>query len=110
VRDGGEALHVGADDPGDDLGLGVAQLGKLGSHVGHRTVVLAQLPAGRDRGRVGSASASASARAIGSSPAWQTAARRRSSSGPTCSAANRLIASGPPYSAIQCRAALAMPS
>src|SRR6185503_11626449 len=45
-------LYVGADEPRDDRGLGVAQLGKLGSHVGHRTVVLAQLPAGRDRGRV----------------------------------------------------------
>ena len=75
VRDGGQALHVGADQTGDHRGLGLAQLGELGGHVRHRAVVLAQLPAGRDRGRVGSvtlggsASASASARANGSSPA-----------------------------------------
>ena len=35
-------------------GLGLAQLGELGGHVRHRAVVLAQLPAGGDRGRVGS--------------------------------------------------------
>ena len=54
VRDGGETLHVGADEPGDDRGLGVAQLGKLGGHVRHRAVVLTELAAGGDRGRVGS--------------------------------------------------------
>src|SRR4051812_23113733 len=36
VRDGGETLHVGADEPRDDRGLGVAQLGELGGHVRHR--------------------------------------------------------------------------
>ncbi len=52
--DGGQTLHVRADQAGDDLGLGLAQLGKLGGDLRHRAVVLAQLPAGGDRRRVGS--------------------------------------------------------
>ena len=43
VRDRRQALHVGADDPADGLGLGLAQLRELVGHVGHRAVLLAQL-------------------------------------------------------------------
>ena len=45
VGDGGEALHVRAEDPGERLGLGLAQLRKGGRHMSHRAVVLAQLRA-----------------------------------------------------------------
>ena len=54
VGDRGQALHVRADQARDHLGLGLAQLGELGGDVRHRAVVLAQLPAGRDRRRRGS--------------------------------------------------------
>src|SRR6266508_2507953 len=56
VGDGGQSLHVGADQLADHLGLRFAQLGELGRHMSHRTVVLAELAAGRDRGRAGSVS------------------------------------------------------
>jgi hypothetical protein len=54
VSDGGESLDVLAEQPGEDLGLGLAQLGKLLCHVRDRAVVLAQLRTGtgfQSRGR-----------------------------------------------------------
>lgn len=55
----GEPLDVGADEPGEGLGLCLAQLGHLLGDVLHRAVALAQLDAGQsvvadgaDRGRV----------------------------------------------------------
>jgi hypothetical protein len=43
---------VGAHEPADHRGLGLAQLGELRRHVRHRAVVLAELPpAGDRRGR-----------------------------------------------------------
>ena len=53
--DGGESLDVGAEQPREDLGLGLAQLRELRGDVRHRAVVLAQLLAGTGlcgRGRV----------------------------------------------------------
>ena len=56
VGDGGQPLDVGAEQPGERLGLGLAQLGELLGHVGDRAVVLAQLltegAARAGRGRV----------------------------------------------------------
>ena len=52
VGDGGESLDVPAEQSGEDLGLGLAQLRELGRDVRDRAVVLAQLVAdrrGRDR-------------------------------------------------------------
>ena len=49
VGDGGQPLHVGADQPADHRGLGLAQLRELRRHVRHRAVVLAELPAAGDR-------------------------------------------------------------
>src|SRR5215207_6962478 len=43
VGDRGQALDVGAEQPGKDLGLGLAELGELLGHVGDGAVVLAQL-------------------------------------------------------------------
>ena len=45
VGDGGQSLDVLAEQPGEDLGLGLAQLGELLGHVGDRAVVLAELGA-----------------------------------------------------------------
>ena len=49
VGDRGQPLDVGAHEPADHRGLGLAQLGELGRDVRHRAVVLAQLPAAGDR-------------------------------------------------------------
>jgi hypothetical protein len=53
ARDGGQALHVRAEQLGEGAGLGLAQLRELRGHVGDRAVVLAQLhapvPAAADR-------------------------------------------------------------
>ena len=49
VGDRGQPLHVGADQPADHRGLGLAQLRELRGHVRHRAVVLAELPAAGDR-------------------------------------------------------------
>ena len=43
VGDGGQSLDVLAEQPGEDLGLGLAQLRELLGHVRDRAVVLAQL-------------------------------------------------------------------
>ena len=43
VGDGGQPLHVAAEDLADRLGLGLAQLGELVGDVGDRAVLLAQL-------------------------------------------------------------------
>ena len=51
LADGGDALDVPAEQPGERLGLGLAQLGEDGGDVRDRAVVLAQLPTGRDRRR-----------------------------------------------------------
>ena len=45
ARDGGQALHVRAEQLGEGAGLGLAQLRELRGHVGDRAVVLAQLHA-----------------------------------------------------------------
>ena len=45
ARDGGQALHVRAEQLGERRGLGLAQLRELGRHVGDRAVVLAELHA-----------------------------------------------------------------
>ena len=50
MGDGGQPLDVPAEQPGEDLGLGLAQLGELGGDVGDRAVVLAQLVADRGAG------------------------------------------------------------
>src|ERR1700733_4108356 len=54
VRDGGQPLHGGTEEPGERLRLRLAQLGELSGHVRHRAVMLAQLlaPPGA-RARVG---------------------------------------------------------
>src|SRR3712207_6353858 len=54
VGDRGQTLDVRTDQARDHLRLGLAQLGELDGHVGHRAVVLAELAAGGDRGRAGS--------------------------------------------------------
>ena len=46
--DGGQPLHVGAQQPFECAGLGLAQLLELGRDVRDRAVVLAELPAGAD--------------------------------------------------------------
>ena len=46
VGDGGQPLDVRPEQPGEDLGLGLAQLRELLGDVGDRAVVLAQLLAG----------------------------------------------------------------
>ncbi len=46
VGDGGQSLDVPAEQPREDLGLGLAQLGELLGHVRDRAVVLAELLAG----------------------------------------------------------------
>jgi len=53
VRDRGQPLHGGAEQPAERLGFRLAQLRELGRHVRDRAVVLAQLLAGHapDRGR-----------------------------------------------------------
>ena len=43
VRDGGQPLHGGAEEPGERLRLRLAQLGELGGHVRHRAMMLAEL-------------------------------------------------------------------
>lgn len=43
MGDGRDPLHVCAEQPGERLGLGLTQLGKLFGDVRHRAVVLAQL-------------------------------------------------------------------
>ena len=43
MGDGGQPLHVAAEDPADRRGLGLAQLGELVGDVGDRAVLLAQL-------------------------------------------------------------------
>ena len=48
VGDGGEALDVDTQQPGERLGLGLAELGKPLGHVRHRAVVLAELLAEAD--------------------------------------------------------------
>ncbi len=48
VRDGGQALDVRADELGDRLRFGLAQLRELGRHVRDRAVVLAELAARGD--------------------------------------------------------------
>ena len=45
ARDGGQALHVRAEQLGEGAGLGLAQLRELRGHMGDRAVVLAQLHA-----------------------------------------------------------------
>src|ERR1700722_19759955 len=54
VREGGQPLHGGTEEPGERLRLRLAQLGELSGHVRHRAVMLAQLlaPPGA-RARVG---------------------------------------------------------
>ncbi len=51
VGDRGQALDVGAEQPLEGPGLGLAQLGELGGDVRHRAVVLADLQTGGDPGR-----------------------------------------------------------
>lgn len=48
VRQGGEPLHMDAEQSTERLGLGLAQLGELGSNVLNRAVTLAELGAGGD--------------------------------------------------------------
>jgi hypothetical protein len=43
VRDRGEALHRGAEQPPERLRLRLAELRVLGGHVRHRAVMLAEL-------------------------------------------------------------------
>ena len=46
VGQGGQALDVDAEQAGERLGLGLAELGELGRDVLHRAVPLAELDAG----------------------------------------------------------------
>ena len=46
VGQGGQALDVDAEQAGERLGLGLAELGELGRDVLHRAVALAELDAG----------------------------------------------------------------
>jgi hypothetical protein len=98
-------------------GLGVAQLGELGGHVRHRAVVLAELAAGGDRGRVRqrsppavSASASASARAIGIVAGLAQRGPAALLERGDLRFGERAHRIGPPCSAIQRSAAVATPS
>lgn len=55
VGDRGKSLDVGAENPREHFGFGIAQFGKLVRHMRHRAVVLADLVAvsdALDRGRV----------------------------------------------------------
>lgn len=45
VGDGGDPLHPGAEEPGEQARLGLAELGVPGRHMGDRAMVLAQLVA-----------------------------------------------------------------
>ena len=53
VGQGGQALDVDAEQAGERLGLGLAELGELGGDVLHRAVALAELDAGERAGAGG---------------------------------------------------------
>lgn len=117
VRDGGEALDVGAQELGEDLGLRLAELWELLGHVRDRAVVLAELFALLRLGALRavaaypsalSAFASAWARSAGS--ASSIAARYCSAWAATLARAKEATASGPAVSAIQRSASAARES